>query len=164
VLADRFDGTPSNSPNDAVVHLDGGNWFADPAYGTQSVGRYEGNYGEILLGHAVYRMGRSGTPHVTDGLTTPHGLCFSPDYTKLDIFAAGEGAGDITRFDVIDETRLANARLCTDIVIDGEGRSGCRSRRHRWEHPDIRRLGRSRLRRHPVLRPGRRTDRARSSP
>jgi hypothetical protein len=45
VLADNFDGTPFNSPNDAVVHPDGGIWFTDPPYG--SWGNYEGNKGEI---------------------------------------------------------------------------------------------------------------------
>jgi len=102
------------------VHLDGGNWFADPAYGTQGVGRYEGNYGEILLEHAVYWMGRSGTPGVTDKLTTPHELCFSPDRMKLHIVTPREGAGDITVIDVIDSPRLTRAQLFTDMLIDGE--------------------------------------------
>ena len=39
VLADRFDGTPFNSPNDVVQHPDGSYWFTDPSYGGQL---YEG--------------------------------------------------------------------------------------------------------------------------
>ena len=33
VLADSYEGTQLNSPNDAVVHPDGGIWFTDPPYG-----------------------------------------------------------------------------------------------------------------------------------
>ncbi|MEZ4712701.1 MAG: SMP-30/gluconolactonase/LRE family protein [Caldilineaceae bacterium] len=40
VLADTFDGKPFNSPNDVVVHPDGGVWFTDPPWGI--VGNYEG--------------------------------------------------------------------------------------------------------------------------
>ena len=41
VIADKFGGKRLNSPNDIVVHPDGGIWFTDPTYGIQ--GSYEGN-------------------------------------------------------------------------------------------------------------------------
>ena len=34
VLADSYNGKPFNSPNDVVVHEDGGIWFTDPPYGS----------------------------------------------------------------------------------------------------------------------------------
>ena len=40
VIADKFNGKPLNSPNDIVVHPDGGIWFTDPRYGI--LGNYEG--------------------------------------------------------------------------------------------------------------------------
>ena len=40
VIADRFQGKRLNSPNDIVVHPDGGIWFTDPMYGIR--GNYEG--------------------------------------------------------------------------------------------------------------------------
>ena len=40
VIADKFQGKRLNSPNDIVVHPDGGVWFTDPTYGIQ--GNYEG--------------------------------------------------------------------------------------------------------------------------
>jgi gluconolactonase len=33
VIADKFQGKRLNSPNDVVVHPDGGVWFTDPSYG-----------------------------------------------------------------------------------------------------------------------------------
>ncbi len=39
---------------------------------------------------------------------------------KLHIVETGEGVGDIKVFDVLDETRLANARLFTNMLIDDE--------------------------------------------
>ena len=40
VLADTYDGSRLNSPNDVVVHSDGGIWFTDPPYGINT--DYEG--------------------------------------------------------------------------------------------------------------------------
>ena len=40
VIADKFQGKRLNSPNDVVVHPDGGIWFTDPPYGIR--GNYEG--------------------------------------------------------------------------------------------------------------------------
>ena len=39
-IAERFQGKRLNSPNDVVVHPDGGIWFTDPTYGIR--GNYEG--------------------------------------------------------------------------------------------------------------------------
>ena len=39
-IAEKFQGKRFNSPNDIVVHPDGGVWFTDPAYGIN--GNYEG--------------------------------------------------------------------------------------------------------------------------
>ncbi len=41
VLADKWQGKPLNSPNDIVVHPDGGIWFSDPGYGISR--NYEGS-------------------------------------------------------------------------------------------------------------------------
>lgn len=44
VLADSYKGKRLNSPNDVVVHSDGGIWFTDPTYGILS--DYEGHKAE----------------------------------------------------------------------------------------------------------------------
>src|ERR1035438_3302195 len=53
VLADNWNGKPLNSPNDIVVHPDGGVWFTDPTYGIQ--GNYEGHKAASQIKEAVYR-------------------------------------------------------------------------------------------------------------
>ena len=54
VIADKFKGKRLNSPNDIVVHPDGGIWFTDPIYGIR--GYYEGFKGESEIKEAVYRV------------------------------------------------------------------------------------------------------------
>src|SRR5438309_11096287 len=53
VIADRFQGKRLISPNDIVVHPDGGVWFTDPPYGIN--GSYEGFKADKELKEAVYR-------------------------------------------------------------------------------------------------------------
>ena len=58
-IAERFDGKRLNSPNDVVVHPDGGIWFTDPFYGIR--GNYEGFKAKQESKESVYRVdGKSG--------------------------------------------------------------------------------------------------------
>lgn len=116
VLADSYNGNPFNSPNDVVVHPDGGIWFTDPPYG--SMFWYEGLQRELLQPvDGVYRIDPvSGeVAIVADELYRPNGLCFSPDFTKLYIVTADSG---IVVFDVENETSLANGQVFTDTSYD----------------------------------------------
>src|SRR3954467_14562509 len=54
VIAEKFQGKRLNSPNDIVVHPDGGIWFTDPIYGIRA--NYEGFKAESELHVAVYRV------------------------------------------------------------------------------------------------------------
>ena len=79
VIADKFQGKRLNSPNDAVVHPDGGIWFTDPIYGIR--GNYEGAKSESETKEAVYRVDPKSLQieKVNDEAGQPNGLCFSPD-------------------------------------------------------------------------------------
>jgi gluconolactonase len=116
VIADRFGGNRLNSPNDVVVHPDGGVWFTDPIYGIR--GNYEGLRAESETKEAVYRVdpdsGRIAM--VTDEVSQPNGLCFSPDYAKL--YVADTGSGEVKVWDV-DGDALRNGTQFLDSGADG---------------------------------------------
>lgn len=117
VVAERYQGRRLNSPNDVVVHPDGDVWFTDPMYGIN--GNYEGFKADSELPMAVYRVdGRSGeVAKVTDEVTGPNGLCFSPDYKTLYLADTGS-ARAIKAFDVAGAT-LRNARTLATLTIPG---------------------------------------------
>ena len=114
VIADRWEAKRLNSPNDIVVHPDGGIWFTDPTYGIQ--GNYEGFQANSELPTAVYRADpKTGKlEKVAAEFGQPNGLCFSPDYQKLYIADSGE-ARDIHVFDVAGST-LRNGRVFSKMV------------------------------------------------
>ncbi|MBV9133635.1 MAG: SMP-30/gluconolactonase/LRE family protein [Chloroflexi bacterium] len=120
VIADAYNGKRLNSPNDLVVHRDGSVWFTDPPYGTAGEGGYEGDFGELLLKPAVYRVDATSgqITMITDEPDHPNGLCFSPDYNRIYIVDTG-APRDIKVYDVRDNGQLANGRQFTDMRLDG---------------------------------------------
>ena len=78
VIADSFEGTPLNSPNDVVVHPDRSIWFTDPPYGVR--GDYEGFRAEAELPLSVYRVDgqTGGITRVTDDIGAPNGISSRP--------------------------------------------------------------------------------------
>src|ERR1017187_1552764 len=127
VIADKFNGKPLNSPNDLVVHPDGGVWFTDPPYGI--MGSYEGFPVRQELKEAVYRVDPT-TARIEvaiDALDKPNGLCFSPDYKKLYIVDTG-APSNIQVFDVA-ANKLSAGRVFTDMKLND--RSGGRSEERR---------------------------------
>ncbi len=95
VLADRFEGKRLNSPNDVVVHSDGGVWFTDPTYGIDS--DYEGDRAESEIGASnVYRIDPDGSiAAVITDMVRPNGLAFSPDESIL--YVADTGVSHVGR-------------------------------------------------------------------
>jgi gluconolactonase len=117
VVAERVDGKRLNSPNDVVVHPDGGIWFTDPSYGIR--GNYEGARAESETKEAVYRVdGRTGQVRkVTDEISQPNGLCFSPDYRRL--YVADTGAGREIKVWDVDGDSLRNGRRLAQLAMPG---------------------------------------------
>ena len=118
VIADRYEGSRLNSPNDVVVHPDRSIWFTDPPYGIR--GNYEGLQAESELPLSVYRVDAdTGTiSRVTDEIGAPNGLAFSPDYSRL--YVADTGSGQEIKVWDVDGTRLRNGRTHVKLTIPGE--------------------------------------------
>jgi gluconolactonase len=116
VIAEKFQGKRFNSPNDIVVHPDGGIWFTDPPYGIR--GNYEGFKGDSELKEAVYRAdGKTGQiEKVTDEVGGPNGICFSPDYKKL--YLADTGTRETLVFDLEGKT-LRNRKRFVQLEVPG---------------------------------------------
>ena len=119
VIADKFEGKRLNSPNDIVVHPDGGIWFTDPTYGIN--GNYEGFQASKELKEAVYRVdGATGQiAKLTDEMTGPNGICFSPDYKK--VYIADTGAGRETRVYDTDGKAIHNGKRFAQLSVPGSG-------------------------------------------
>ncbi len=116
VLADRFEGKRLNSPNDVVVHSDGGIWFTDPPYGINT--DYEGGKQAAELPATVYRIhpATGALAVVADDFDGPNGLCFSPDERTLYIAETGLQFGGtaalhIRAYEVVDGARLQQGRV-----------------------------------------------------
>lgn len=119
-IAERFEGKRLNSPNDIVVHPDGSIWFTDPPYGIN--GDYEGYKAEKELKEAVYRVdGKTAKiTKVTDAVSGPNGICFSPDFKRLYVADTGAGGRDMKVWDVEGEI-LKNGRRFIVLDIPGTG-------------------------------------------
>ena len=133
VLASHWQGKRLNSPNDVVVHSDGGVWFTDPSYGILS--DYEGLRADSEIGACnVYRIdpASGAVDLVADDFVKPNGLAFSPDESVLYIADTGashaaDGPRHIRSFDVAaDGKRLGKARgkngvfaTCDNGLFDG---------------------------------------------
>ena len=119
-LADNYEGSRLNSPNDLVVKSDGTIWFTDPPYGILS--NREGYKADSELpGCFVFRLDPDGgaLEIVVDSMDRPNGIAFSPDETILYVADTGE-PGNIMAFDVIDGRTLANPR---EFAVVSPGKS-----------------------------------------
>lgn len=117
VIAEKYQGRRLNSPNDVVVHPDGSIWFTDPIYGIR--GNYEGFKAESETKPAVYRVDpTSGAIDlITDEMTGPNGLCFSPDHRTLYVADTGTGR-EIRAYDV-DGKSARNGRRHAQLTLPG---------------------------------------------
>jgi len=126
-IAGSYNGKKLNSPNDIVVHPDGGIWFTDPPYGI--MGDYEGFAAKQELKEAVYRVDPK-TAHIemmTDAFDKPNGICFSHDYKKVYIVDTG-APSNIQVFDLV-ANKLSRGRVFTDMKLNGKagGSDGIRA-------------------------------------
>ncbi|MBE7211082.1 MAG: SMP-30/gluconolactonase/LRE family protein [Gluconacetobacter diazotrophicus] len=123
ILADRWNGSRLNSPNDVVVRSDGTIWFTDPHYGIKI--DYEGERAEQEVPCQLYRLDpATGRLHLmSDAFGGPNGLCFSPDERRL--YVAETGA--------VDDPTCDRAISVFDVADDGARITG----RRRFYAPEV---------------------------
>lgn len=121
-LAEFYKGRRFNSPNDLVFKSNGDLYFTDPPYGL------EGNNADPkkeLLANGVYRRSKAGDiTLLTDKLSFPNGIAFSPDEKILYVAVSDPQRPVIVAFDVRPDGLISNERVLFNASHLMQGRKG----------------------------------------
>ena len=113
-IAGSFGDKRFNSPNDLVQHSSGSIYFTDPPYGLEG---YVNDPARELDFHGVFRADPDGSVTLlTDELSRPNGLAFSPDESMLYVANSDRGRAIWMVYDVLDNGDIANGRLFYDVT------------------------------------------------
>ncbi|MFO7671446.1 MAG: SMP-30/gluconolactonase/LRE family protein [Bacteroidales bacterium] len=122
-LADHWEGRKFNSPNDAVYSKTGDLYFTDPAYGMEFGYNDPGREMDFT---GVFRLRPGGEVSLlTDGLSAPNGIGFSPDESRL--YVANSGGPTGPKWLVFDRTpdgSYTNERIFCDARPAGDSLGG----------------------------------------
>lgn len=111
-LADRYQGKRFNSPNDLVYHSNGDLYFTDPPYGLE--GKNDDPKKELPF-NGVYRLKKNGqVTLLTDELTFPNGIAFSPDEKILYVAVSDPARAIWMAYDVKSDGTIENGRVFFD--------------------------------------------------
>ena len=121
-LADQYDGKRFNSPNDAAYDNDGHLYFTDPPYGLP---KQMDDPGKEIPFQGVYRLAPDGkVALMTDELSRPNGIAFSPDFTKCYVANSDPGRAIWMVYDLTPDKKFANGKIffdATSMVPDKKG-------------------------------------------
>ncbi len=121
-LADRYKGKRFNSPNDLVYHSNGDLYFTDPPYGLE--GRNTDPKKELPF-NGVYRLKPGGElTLLTDKLTYPNGLAFSPDEKILYVAVSDPARAIWMAYNVKDDGTVTHGRVFFDSTSLVKGHKG----------------------------------------
>ncbi len=121
-LADSYNGRRLNSPNDLAQKSNGDIYFTDPTYGL--VGRNADPKRELPF-NGVYRIKPDGQlTLLTDQLTFPNGIAFSPDEKILYVAVSDPKRAVWMAYDVKPDGTIENGRVFFDATPLTEGRPG----------------------------------------
>jgi gluconolactonase len=120
-IADQYDGRRFNSPNDAAFDQDGYLYFTDPPYGLEK--NMDDPAKEIPF-QGVYRVSPEGeVVLMTDELSRPNGIAFSPDYSKCYVANSDPESAVWMVYEVDEEKNLINGKVffdATSMVMDSK--------------------------------------------
>jgi gluconolactonase len=113
ILADRYEGKRLNSPNDLVYRSDGALFFTDPPFGLPKFHddpRRESPYtGVYCLYNGVLKL-------VSNDLTGPNGIAFSPDEAALYVSNWDTSRKVIMRYDAQPDGTLTHGSVFFDMT------------------------------------------------
>jgi gluconolactonase len=112
VLVDRYLGKRFNSPNDLVYRSNGDLYFTDPPYGLKGL---NSDPNKELKINGVYRLDTHGRlTLLTDALSFPNGIAFSPDEKTLYIQVSDPKNAVWMAYDVAPDGGIGNGRVFFD--------------------------------------------------
>jgi len=120
VLADRYEGKRLNSPNDLVYKSDGALYFTDPPFGLP---KFFDDPRKELPYSGVFRVSPDGkiVQLLTNELSGPNGLAFSPDEKYFYVDNWDEKKKIIMRYEVNPDGTLSNRKVFFDMTsAEGE--------------------------------------------
>ena len=116
VLASRHDGKRFNSPNDLAIHSSGAIYFTDPPYGLPKGADDPAREIDVC---GVYRVDDKGVVTLlTDEMTRPNGIAFSPDEKTLYVANSDPKAAIIKAFPVKADGTLGPGKVIFDATAD----------------------------------------------
>jgi len=113
VLADRYEGKRLNSPNDLVYRSDGTLFFTDPPFGLP---KFFDDPRKELPYSGVFSLHQGELKLVSQDLSGPNGLAFSPDEKYLYVDNWDLKKAVIMRYEVRPDGTLANGRVFLDTT------------------------------------------------
>lgn len=121
VLADAYNGHRLNSPNDLIYRSSGDLYFTDPPYGLEGIN--DSPHKELPF-NGVYRLRPDGSlTLLTDELSFPNGIAFSPDESTLYVALSDPDRPVIMAYDVRPDGTLAGSRVffdASDLAASGK--------------------------------------------
>ena len=113
VLADRYEGKRLNSPNDLVYRSDGTLYFTDPPFGLP---KFFQDPRKELPYSGVFSLHQGKLQLLTQELSGPNGIAFSPDEKYLYIGNWDEKKKVVMRYEANADGTLSNGRIFFDMT------------------------------------------------
>jgi gluconolactonase len=112
-LADRFEGKRLNSPNDLVYRSDGALFFTDPPFGLP---KFHSDSRRELAWSGVFCLKDGALNLISNDLSGPNGLAFSPDERFLYVGDWDDKHKTVTKYEVDAQGKVLSANLFCDLT------------------------------------------------